>query len=142
MSRRDFRLGDWIVQPSLAKVQRGDEEVHVTPRAMAVLVCLAQARGEVVSRNDILDAVWPGMSVTQDALSQCIVELRKAFRDNSKTPSVIETIPKVGIRLILPIAAADVSETGAAQTSSATSESNSERNAVDAAMRHQARTPP
>lgn len=137
MSRRDFRLGDWIVQPSLAKVQRGGEEVHVTPRAMAVLVCLAQARGEVVSRNDILDAVWPGMSVTQDALSQCIVELRKAFRDNSKTPSVIETIPKVGVRLILPIAAADVSETGAAQTSSATSESNSERNAVDAAMRHQ-----
>jgi predicted ATPase len=40
------------------------------------------------------------MAVTQDALSQCIVELRKAFRDDSKRSSVIETIPKIGIRLM------------------------------------------
>ena len=103
----DFCVGDWLVQPKLAKIRRGDEAVHVTPRAMAVLVYLANAKGAVVSRNEILDAVWPRMAVTPDALSQCIVELRKAFRDNSKRPSVIETIPKVGIRLIAPVDAAD-----------------------------------
>lgn len=102
-SRADFRLGDWLVRPSLARIERGAEAVHVTPRSMAVLVHLADTRGEVVSRNDILDAVWPGLSVTPDALSQCVVELRKAFRDDSKHPAVIQTIPKLGLRLLIPV---------------------------------------
>jgi DNA-binding winged helix-turn-helix (wHTH) protein/Tol biopolymer transport system component len=102
-SRPDFRLGEWLVRPSLATIERGAEAVHVTPRSMAVLVYLADARGEVVSRNDILDAVWPGMSVTPDALSQCVVELRKAFHDDPKQPAVIQTIPKLGLRLLLAV---------------------------------------
>ena len=98
--RPDFWIGDWLVRPSLAKLQRREETVHLSPRAMAVLVYLADAGG-VVPRNALLDAVWPRMVVTQDALSQCIVELRKAFGESSKEPRVIETIPKVGIRLML-----------------------------------------
>lgn len=111
VSRPDFRLGDWLVRPSLAAIERGAEAVHVTPRSMAVLVYLADARGEVVSRNALLDAVWPGMSVTPDALSQCVVELRKAFGDNSKQPAIIQTIPKLGLRLltaVTPVAAVEV----------------------------------
>lgn len=100
VSRPDFRVGEWLVRPSLAEIVRGSETVHITPRSMAVLVFLADAGGRVVSRNEILDAVWPGMSVTPDALSQCVVELRKAFHDDSKNPRVIQTIPKVGIRLL------------------------------------------
>ncbi|HKU14234.1 MAG TPA: winged helix-turn-helix domain-containing protein [Steroidobacteraceae bacterium] len=103
VARPDFRLGDWLVRPSLATIERGSAAVHVTPRSMAVLIYLADARGEVVSRNDILDAVWPGMSVTPDALSQCVVELRKAFRDDPKHPAVIQTIPKLGLRLLTPV---------------------------------------
>ncbi len=109
-SHSDFRVGEWTVRPSLARVERGQTTVHLTPRAMAVLVRLAAAKGAVVSRNELLDAVWPRMAVTQDALSQCIVELRRAFGDDAKRPTVIETIPKIGIRLlppVLPCAAAD-----------------------------------
>jgi DNA-binding winged helix-turn-helix (wHTH) protein/Tol biopolymer transport system component len=106
-SRSDFRLGDWLVRPSRATIERGAEAVHVTPRSMAVLVYLADARGEVVSRNALLDAVWPGMSVTPDALSQCVVELRKAFRDDPKQPAVIQTIPKLGLRLLAPVTPAE-----------------------------------
>ena len=102
-STADFWVGDWFVRPSLARIERGTETVHVTPRSMAVLVYLAAAEGRVVSRNQILDAVWSRMDVTQDALSQCIVELRKAFRDDAKGASIIETIPKLGIRLIGPV---------------------------------------
>lgn len=103
VSRPDFRLGDWLVRPSVATIERGAEAVHVTPRAMAVLIYLADARGEVVPRNALLDAVWPGMSVTPDALSQCVVELRKAFRDDPKRPAVIQTIPKLGLRLLIAV---------------------------------------
>jgi DNA-binding winged helix-turn-helix (wHTH) protein/Tol biopolymer transport system component len=112
-SRPDFRLGDWLVRPSLAAIESDAEAVHVTPRAMAVLVHLADARGEVVSRNELLDAVWPGMSVTPDALSQCVVELRKAFHDDPKHPAVIQTIPKLGLRLLVavtPVATVDTEQ--------------------------------
>jgi len=109
-SRADFRLGDWLVRPSLATIERGTEAVHVTPRSMAVLVYLADAGGAVVSRNELLDAVWPGMSVTPDALSQCVVELRKAFHDDPKHPAVIQTIPKLGLRLLVAVGpGADIS---------------------------------
>jgi predicted ATPase/DNA-binding winged helix-turn-helix (wHTH) protein len=104
LSARDFRVGDWRVRPSLARIERGAEAVHVTPRSMALLVYLAEAAGRVVSRNELLDTLWPRMAVTQDALSQCIVELRKAFRDDSKRAAVIETIPKVGVRIMASVA--------------------------------------
>ena len=100
---RNFLVGEWLVRPDLARIEREGASVHVTPRSMAVLVCLASAGDRVLSRNDLLDAVWPGAAVTPDALSQCIVELRKAFRDDSRSPSVIETIPKIGVRLIAPV---------------------------------------
>jgi TolB-like protein len=96
-------IGDWLIEPQLARVSRAGGVQHVTPRAMAVLMQLAAAGGTVVSRNDLLDAVWPGMAVTPDALSQCLVELRKAFGDSPKHPALIETIPKVGVRLLAPV---------------------------------------
>lgn len=99
----DFRIADWIVRPRLGRIERGDTTVHLTPRAMGVLVHLATRGGAVVSRNELLDAVWPRMAVTQDALSQCIVELRRAFGDDAKPRRVIETIPKIGVRLVPPV---------------------------------------
>ncbi|NNC77545.1 MAG: hypothetical protein HKN77_06230 [Woeseiaceae bacterium] len=72
---------------------------------MAVLVCLAAADGKVVTRNDLFDAVWPGGVVSDDVLTHSIVELRKAFADSARDPEFIETIPKVGFRLISPVSA-------------------------------------
>lgn len=99
----DLWIGDWLIEPKLARVSRAGEVQRVTPRAMAVLVYLAEAGGTVVTRNELLDAVWPGMAVTPDALSQCLVELRKVLGDSSKHSGVIETIPKMGVRLVAPV---------------------------------------
>ena len=101
----DFCVGDWLVRPSLGRIERGAETVRVTPQSMAVLLYLAEAGGRVVSRNELLHRLWPGMTVTQYGLSQCIVELRKAFRHDSRC-AVIETIAKAGIRLVAPASAA------------------------------------
>jgi Tol biopolymer transport system component/DNA-binding winged helix-turn-helix (wHTH) protein len=101
--RPDFCLGEWLVRPSLSTIERAGDVLHVTPKSMAVLVYLSAARGAVVSRNELLDAVWPAMSVTPDALSQCVVELRKAFHDDPKNPAIIQTIPKLGLRLLAPV---------------------------------------
>ncbi len=67
---------------------------------MSVLVRLAEAPGEVVTRQRLEDAVWPGMVVGYDALSNAISKLRKAFGDDRSDPRIIETIPKVGYRLL------------------------------------------
>lgn len=96
----DFRLAGWIIRPQRDCIERDGEIVHVKPKAMAVLLRLVQARGEVVTREDLFDAVWPNGEVTDDVLTQCIVGLRKAFHDSARNPRVIETIPKIGFRII------------------------------------------
>jgi TolB-like protein/DNA-binding winged helix-turn-helix (wHTH) protein len=101
--RADFRLGDWIIRPRRDCIERGDEIVHVHPRPMTVLECLAAAGGEVVTRDELFDTVWPGVIVTDDALTQCIVELRRAFGDSAHHAQIIKTIPKVGFCLVPPV---------------------------------------
>ena len=101
--RTDFRLEDWIIRPRRSCIQRGDEIVHIHPKPMAVLECLAAAGGEVVKRDEVFDTVWPGVIVSDDALAQCVVELRKAFGDSARDPRIIGTIPKVGFCLIPPV---------------------------------------
>ena len=70
---------------------------------MAVLVRLAEAEGGVVTRNELFEAVWPGAVISDATLSQCIVELRQAFGETAKDARIIETIPKVGFRLMPPV---------------------------------------
>jgi TolB-like protein len=83
---------------------------------MAVLVCLAEARGEVVTKQQLLDEVWGQAAVTEDVLTQSVVELRKAFGDRAKNARVIETIRRVGFRLLVPVRApGDVPEIPSAE---------------------------
>jgi TolB-like protein/DNA-binding winged helix-turn-helix (wHTH) protein/tetratricopeptide (TPR) repeat protein len=100
----DFRVGRWVVRPERLCIHVPGRTAHVAPKSMAVLEVLARANGAVVSRNDILDEVWPGAAVTDDVLTHCIVELRKAFDDSAQDPKVIQTIPKKGFRLIAKVA--------------------------------------
>lgn len=101
----DIRLGDCIVRPQRRLIERGDQSVQVTPRAMSVLECLVAAAGAPVSRNDLFEQVWRGAEVSDDALTKCIGELRRAFGDSARESRVIETIPKLGFRLIPPVEA-------------------------------------
>ena len=69
---------------------------------MQVLVCLAEHPG-VVSKEQLISSVWPDVFVSDDVLPGCISTLRKAFNDNARRPTVIETIHKSGYRLLLPV---------------------------------------
>ena len=103
-SEPGFLIGDWIVRPQRDCIERAGTTVHLAPKAMAVLQCLARAGGEAVPRQQLFDTVWPGCDVTDDALTQRIVEIRKAFGDSAREPTVVETIPRIGFRLIPPVA--------------------------------------
>jgi len=66
---------------------------------MALLVHLVQNAGSMVSREQLFDAVWPGVVVSDDTLTQAVIKLRKAFGDNARQPRYIQTVPKRGYRL-------------------------------------------
>ena len=100
MPDNDFTLEDWTVRPSRYCIERGDERIRIKPKSMAVLERLAVSDGNVATRDELFDAVWPGASISDDALTQCIVELRKAFGDSARNARFIETIPKKGFRLV------------------------------------------
>jgi len=104
----DFRLAEWTVQPRLNTLIANGRAVHIEPKVMQVLLCLVDA-GDVVSKEQLMEKVWSDTYVTDDVLTRCISELRKAFDDDPKHPRYIQTIPKNGYRLIpLPEAIASV----------------------------------
>ncbi len=98
---QDFKLGPWVVRPSLNCVSRNGHDVHLEPKAMEVLVCLAQQDGSVVSKEKLIAEVWTDTFVGDDALIRCISDLRRALEDDPKAPRLIETIPKRGYRLLV-----------------------------------------
>ena len=100
---QDFRLGPWLIQPAQFKVVgRDGVVVSVEPKMMYVLLCLVQHQGEVVSRDTLMERVWPDVVIVNDTLTRCISELRKLFGDTPDDPQVIETIRKHGYRLLIP----------------------------------------
>lgn len=100
-----FYVADWYVEPATGRISAkgADTGIRVEPKAMAVLVCLAQRQGQVISREALEEVVWHDVVVGYDSLASAIIKLRKAFGDSAKNPEVIETVPKKGYRLIASV---------------------------------------
>jgi TolB-like protein/DNA-binding winged helix-turn-helix (wHTH) protein/Flp pilus assembly protein TadD len=98
-----LQVGDWEVDPALNELRRGGEAVRLEPKAIEVLCHLAERPGEVVGREALLSAIWPGVVVGDDALTQAIIKLRRALGDDAHAPRYIETISKRGYRLIAAV---------------------------------------
>lgn len=98
-----FYAGDWLVVPELNRVERNGNISHLEPKAMEVLVYLSREPGKVISKQELIGSVWRDTFVTDDVLKVCIWQLRRTFEDDCKNPRVIETIPKSGYRLLLPV---------------------------------------
>jgi TolB-like protein len=77
--------------------------VRLEPKAMDLLVVLAERAGKVVGREELLSAVWPGVVVGDEVLTQAVIKLRKALGDTPSRPEYIETISKRGYRLIAAV---------------------------------------
>jgi predicted ATPase/DNA-binding winged helix-turn-helix (wHTH) protein len=83
----------------------GEERISLRGKTFAVLRCLLEHPGQLVTKEALFNAVWPGTYVGESALTICIRELRQALGDNSKTPQFIETVHRRGYRFIAPVAA-------------------------------------
>jgi DNA-binding winged helix-turn-helix (wHTH) protein/Tol biopolymer transport system component len=103
LNRTRYRLADKVVDPAQCTILSGNNLLKVELRAMQVLLCLINHAGEPVSRDMLLDEVWSGGEVSDNAINRIIGILRNQLGDNAKSPNFIKTLPKVGYVLIAPV---------------------------------------
>jgi DNA-binding winged helix-turn-helix (wHTH) protein len=99
----DFSLGDWLVQTSLNLISRGNTRLQLEPRAIDVLAYLAGRAGRVVSKAELIDAVWQKRFVSEATLTHTIAVLRDALGDDVRAPRYIATVHKRGYRVVAPV---------------------------------------
>ena len=95
-----FTVGRLTVQPSTLQLSFGNLRQTLEPRVMQVLVALARADGEVVSKDELLQSCWDGRIVGEDAINRVISRLRHIGQDIGGDTFHIETIRSVGYRLV------------------------------------------
>jgi TolB-like protein/Flp pilus assembly protein TadD len=100
-----FALGDRRISPRANEI----DNQRLEPKAMAVLLCLAEAAPDVVLHTDLLERVWPGAIIGDNVLHQAVAHLRKALGDDARSPRYIESIPRRGYRLLKEPRRVDVS---------------------------------
>jgi TolB-like protein len=105
MSQRTLSFGRYRLEPQ-SGLMSGSRNVHLTPKALALLSYMADRPGEVVTKDQLFNAVWPEVSVGDAALVTCIQELRRALKDDARRPRYIETLHRRGYRFVGKIAQA------------------------------------
>jgi transcriptional activator of cad operon len=114
-------IGDWQVDPASGEISRQGRIARLDVRAMRLLLCLANRPNEVVSIDDLIDQVWAGTVVSSDSVYQAVTSLRRQLGDDAKQPSYIETVPRLGYRMVAKVRPLQ-SSAGAAQPASQTSQ--------------------
>lgn len=95
---RSLLFGPFRIDLASRELWRGDESVPLPPKTMDVLIYLAEHAGEVVTRDQLFQALWPDVFVADHALSGQILEIRKALGDTAQHPAYIETRHRRGYR--------------------------------------------
>ncbi len=94
--RNAFYVGESLVDLRRDLIETHGNRIKIEPRAMQVLAYLVEHAGEVVSREQILEAVWEGTFVTDEVLTNAIGKLRRAFGEEANDSGLIQTVPKKG----------------------------------------------
>ena len=111
----DFHVGHWLAQPSLNLIVEGGTVRRLEPQVMDLLVYLASTGGRVISKDEIINAVWDGRFIAEATLTRSMADLRRALGDDQRSPQYIETIAKRGYRLVATVSPAGRRAVPAAQ---------------------------
>ena len=98
-----IRFGAYRLDP-VQGLTRGQREVRLTPRSLAVLTLIASRPGRVVTKEELFSTVWHDAAVTDAALATCIQEIRRALGDQPRNPRFLETVHRRGYRFIARMA--------------------------------------
>jgi DNA-binding winged helix-turn-helix (wHTH) protein/tetratricopeptide (TPR) repeat protein len=97
-----FHIGDVAVHPAIRQIERGSRRQTLEPRVMQVLVALARARGGIVTRDELIETCWDGRVVGDDSINRVLSRIRRVAADLGGGTFAIETIARVGYRLVGP----------------------------------------
>ena len=102
MAPQHYRIRDANIEvrPDLGCLRRDGEEIYLRPKTFQTLLFLLDQRHRVVSKDELAAEIWPDTAVTDDAVVQCIVEIRKVLGDDAKQARYIRTLAKAGYRFV------------------------------------------
>ena len=95
-----WRFDGFVIVPAAFRLEKDGAQLRIEPKAFEVLLYLIRNRNRVVTKQELLDSVWAGTVVTENALTRAIAQIRKVLGDELKAPRFIETIPTRGYRFI------------------------------------------
>jgi len=98
-----FRFADLEVHELELRATRGGQALDIEPKAFRVLVYLIKHAGHLVSKSELMDAVWGETAVTDNSLTRAIALLRRVLEDDPHQPLFIETVSTAGYRFICPV---------------------------------------
>lgn len=90
------RFGDALLDSATRQLFVGGREVHLQPRAYQVLMLLIETRPRVVSKDEILEKLWPGTFVSDGTLTSLMAEIRDAIGDEARKPRFVRTVHGIG----------------------------------------------
>jgi TolB-like protein/DNA-binding winged helix-turn-helix (wHTH) protein len=122
-----YRFGSYTLDTETFELKSGADVIAAEPKVFLLLKYLIENRARVVSRDEIIDAVWDGLAVSDSALTYAIKEARRLTGDDGKAQTIIKTLPKLGFRFV-----AEVTEGGKIE-GTATPQGNGASPADDAA---------
>ena len=96
-----YTFDRWTLDCSRGTLAAGTEDIPLRPKSFEVLRHLIENAGRLVSRDDVLGAIWPGVNVTEESLTQCVSEVRQALGDTHQR--IIKTMPKRGYIFASPV---------------------------------------
>ena len=121
-----YEFSDHTLDPARRELRRGSEVIAVEPQVFDLLVYLAQNPDHVVSKDDLIAAVWGGRIVSDSTLTSRINAARKAVRDSGEEQRVIRTVARKGFRLVCPV----TKRTGGTETPAAEARPEQPRTAL------------
>jgi TolB-like protein/DNA-binding winged helix-turn-helix (wHTH) protein/tetratricopeptide (TPR) repeat protein len=96
-----FRFEGFTLDAMRRFLRRGDREVELRPKSFEVLCYLVEHAGRLVTKNEIIDAVWPDVVVTDDSLTRCVSDVRAALGDGEQ--QIVKTMPRRGYLFVAPV---------------------------------------
>jgi transcriptional activator of cad operon len=129
-----LRIGAWYVNPKSGQISRDGQTARVEVRTMRLLLCLAEHAGEVVSIDELLNQVWSDVTVAPDSVYQAVASLRRLLGDDSKQPAYIETVPRLGYRMVATVSPWEdhsIAQAGSSRTADSEPPGPASANALD-----------
>src|SRR5206468_2350325 len=115
MSSPQWRFADFRLDPDNACLWRGTQTIALTPKAFDVLHYLVTHPDRLVTKDTLLDAVWPETAISDAVVRIAIGELRRALGDTAQAPRFIATVHRRGYRFLAPVTVADPPEPDAVE---------------------------